>query len=208
MRINPNLFETFPRAWKHPVKAPFPFLQSRQIMASSNPSSSEYGVETTDIKTASGVDLSDMQKLQVGSVLDLFAGKPTVKKLSLWSDDAVFTDPLTIAEGRKQYSAQWYGLAAAFSEIERLSLSVKSSGNPIEIDLKTRYKMKGIGTEKTIQSLVNIHTNGDKIVKVEDKWDGEIPDGAFAKVFRNLNSVAVPAFVSVPKSEEEEAAKK
>lgn len=52
----------------------------------------------------------------------LFAGKPTLKKLALWTDDATFNDPLTKAEGRKQYSAQWYGLAAAFSEIVRPSL--------------------------------------------------------------------------------------
>ncbi len=32
-------------------------------------------------------------------------------------DDATFADPLTKAEGRKQYEAQWYGLVAAFSEI-------------------------------------------------------------------------------------------
>jgi hypothetical protein len=47
----------------------------------------------------------------------LFAGKPTLKKLQLWTDDARFADPLTKAEGRRQYEAQWYGLKAAFSEI-------------------------------------------------------------------------------------------
>jgi hypothetical protein len=114
----------------------------------------------------------------------LFAGKPTLKKLQLWTDDATFADPLTKAEGRKQYEAQWYGLKAAFSEIEQLHQSVTSSGNPITMDLKTRYKMKGIGSEQTIESVVKIHTDekGERITKVEDKWNGEIPEGAFAKV--------------------------
>lgn len=114
----------------------------------------------------------------------LFAGKPTLKKLQLWTDDATFADPLTKAEGRKQYEAQWYGLKAAFSEIEQLHQSVTSSGNPITMDLKTRYKVKGIGIEQTIESVIKIHTDekGERITKVEDRWNGEIPEGAFAKV--------------------------
>ena len=112
----------------------------------------------------------------------LFSGRPSVKKLSLWTDDATFTDPLTIAEGRKQYSAQWYGLQAAFSDIKRLSLQVTSSGNPIEMDLKTMYKVAGIGTEQTIDSKVKIFTEGEKITRVEDRWNDELPDGAFKNV--------------------------
>jgi hypothetical protein len=105
-----------------------------------------------------------------------------VKKLSLWADDATFTDPLTIADGRKQYSAQWYGLQAAFSEIKRLSSCVTSSGNPIEMDLKTMYKVKGHGMEQTIDSKVKIFTEGEKIKRVEDRWNDELPEGAFKNV--------------------------
>jgi hypothetical protein len=114
--------------------------------------------------------------------LKLFAGRPSVKKLSLWTDDAKFEDPLTNAEGRKQYSAQWYGLAAAFSEIERLSHQVTSSGNPITMDLKTKYVVKGVGKEQTISSVVKIYTKGDRIAKVEDRWNDQLPDGAFKNV--------------------------
>jgi len=175
----------------------------------STSSTNDYEIESTDIPTVTGVTLNEQQKVIVGSVLDLFAGKPTLKKLSLWTEDATFKDPLTQAEGRKQYSAQWYGLKAAFSEIERLSLSVKDAGNPIVLDMKTRYKVKGLGTEKIIESVVKIHTDAtrEKIVSVEDKWNGDLPEGPIAKAFRNLNSVTVPAFVSVPKTEEEEARK-
>ena len=37
----------------------------------------------------------------------LFAGRPSLKKLSLWDDDGVFEDPITVATGRKQYEPQW-----------------------------------------------------------------------------------------------------
>jgi len=130
----------------------------------------------------------------------LFGGRPSLKKLQLWTvsqpispmhairshtqDNATFNDPLTIAEGRKQYQAQWYGLQAAFSEIEQLHHSVTSSGNPISMDLKTRYKIKGIGSEQTIESVVKIHTDaeGKRIIGVEDKWNNSLPEGPFAKV--------------------------
>lgn len=69
--------------------------------------------------------------------------------------------------------------------------SVTSSGNPITLDMKTRYKVKGIGSEQIIESVIKIHTgaNGERITQVEDLWNGDIPEGAFAKVglFQLLN---------------------
>ncbi|THX62736.1 hypothetical protein D6D08_08415 [Aureobasidium pullulans] len=147
--------------------------------------SSGLNIENTNIKTAPGVSLEGDQKTLVGSVLDLFAGRPSLEKLQLWKDDGVFEDPITIAQGRKQYEAQWYGLQSAFSEIERLSHEVTSSGNPISMNMKTRYVVKGIGKEQTISSVVNIFHEGGKITKVEDKWDGKLPDGAIANVSFN-----------------------
>ncbi|CZT02225.1 uncharacterized protein RAG0_09478 [Rhynchosporium agropyri] len=165
--------------------------------------SSSYGIESTNIKTASGVELNERQKVIVGSVLDLFKGFPTHKKMSLWNDDATFADPITKAQGRKQYEAQWWGLKAAFSEIEQQYHSVTSAGNPITMDMKTRYKVKGLGSEKVIESVIRIHTDekGEKITQVEDRWNGNLPEGPIATAFRNLNSVVVPAMVGVPKND-------
>lgn len=52
------------------------------------------------------------------------------------------------------------------------------------MDLKTRYKVKGIGAEKVIESVIKIHTDekGERIVGVEDRWNGNIPEGAIATV--------------------------
>lgn len=78
-------------------------------MSSTN--AGELKLESTDIKTAPGVELSSDQRTIVSSVLDLFAGRPSLAKLQLWKDDAVFADPITIAEGRKQYEPQWVCIA-------------------------------------------------------------------------------------------------
>jgi len=158
-----------------------PAQQQTRTMSSSN-ETGELKIESTNIKTAPGVSLSSHQQTIVGSVLDLFAGRPSLAKLQLWKDDAEFTDPITIAKGRGQYEPQWYGLQTAFSEIERLSHEVKSDGNPITMDLSTRYVVKGIGKEQKINSLVEIWMDGDKISKVLDKWDGSLPDGAISNV--------------------------
>jgi hypothetical protein len=72
-----------------------------------NMSTSGLNIENTNINTAPDVDLSSQQKTIVGSVLDLFAGRPSLEKLQLWSDEGVFEDPITIARGRKQFEPQW-----------------------------------------------------------------------------------------------------
>ncbi|KAK5119737.1 hypothetical protein LTR85_007313 [Meristemomyces frigidus] len=174
-------------------------------MSASDRDNGELKVESTNIKTAPGVELSEQQKTIVGSVLDLFAGRPSLAKLALWKDDGLFTDPLTIAQGRKQYEAQWYGLQTAFSEIERLGHEVKDNGNPIRMSLSTRYVVKGIGKEQKIDSEIEITMDGDKIAKVADKWNGTLPEGTIAQAFRRLNAVTVPTMISVPKNAKEDA---
>ena len=42
-----------------------------------------------------------------------------------------------------------------------------------------RYVVKGIKNEQIVSSVVNIYTNSaGKIEKVEDKWDGNLPDSS------------------------------
>lgn len=99
-----------------------------------------------------------------------------------------------------------YGLQSAFSEIERIHHEVTSAGNPIVMNLKNRYVVKGIGKEQTIASVVNIFVGKDgKIEKLQDKWDGKLPDGFFSNALRNLNSITVPKIIGVPKNKEEDA---
>lgn len=40
----------------------------------------------------------------------------------------------------------------------------------------------GLGTEHIIASKVKIFTEGEKIKKVEDRWNDELPEGAFKNV--------------------------
>jgi len=51
------------------------------------------------------------------------------------------------------------------------------------MDLETKYVAKILGIEKVIKSKIVIETNPlGKIVKVQDEWNGHIPDGPIATV--------------------------
>jgi len=189
------------------------------------PSFDTVGVKHTTVNSAPGVTLSPHQSLLIGSVLDLFKGHPTLKHLSLWSPSATFTDPLSIATGYSRFAAQWYGLASLFKPIDLLEHRVVSDKNPIEIEMRTRYTLKAVKKATEIKSVVKIwvgdgtesdlgvkekegvpNAEGDrgKIVRVEDLWNGKLPEGVFSEAFRKINAVTVPVMVKVPKTEEED----
>ncbi|KAI1506009.1 hypothetical protein F5X99DRAFT_404557 [Biscogniauxia marginata] len=173
--------------------------------SAASPSLESPSIKNTAINENPGVKLSPQQRVIVGSVLDLFEGNPTLRHLSLWSRNATFTDPLTIAQGYDRFAAQWYGLPALFSPIQIQSHAVISSGNPIELNLSNKYVVKAIGKEQIVDSVVRIHVGTDgKIDKVEDKWNGQLPEGSVSEAFRKLNAVTVPTIVKVPKDEEED----
>ena len=58
-------------------------------------------------------------------MLDLFAGRPSLEKLSLWSDEGTFEDPITIANGRKQYEAQWVSVSCSLFSKATLQVLMK-----------------------------------------------------------------------------------
>lgn len=187
-----------------------------------SPTFDTVGVRHRSINEAPGVNLSSHQKLLVGSVLDasivppspshsfaqslilllqLFAGDPTRKHLALWDSKATFADPLSIATGVDRFAAQWYGLAALFSPITIQSHKVISDGNPVEFELSNKYVVKVIKKEQVINSVVRIHVGPDgKIAKVEDKWNGTLPEGPISEVNRHRITADVSGFTSINKS--------
>ena len=60
--------------------------------------------------------------------------------------------------------------------------------------MTTMYKVKGIGKETTITSKVNIFHEGGKITRVEDKWNGNLPDSGIANVSNYRGYILNPFF--------------
>lgn len=101
-----QLNNSFP---KRPIFNHLATANKARTMANASPSDvGELKIENTNINTGPGVTLSEQQRTIVGSVLDLFAGRPSLAKLALWKDDAVFRDPIATANGRKEFAPQWY----------------------------------------------------------------------------------------------------
>ncbi|KAJ9630419.1 hypothetical protein H2203_000939 [Taxawa tesnikishii (nom. ined.)] len=156
------------------------------------------GMEEEILKVATAGHVED---INTAPDVHLFEHQKTI----LWSDDAVLEDPVTIAKGRKQYEAQWYGLLSACSEIECLRYRVMSASNPIEMELEMQYTIKNIGMAKVIESVVRISLDDAGIVvKVEDKWNGELPESSFVNALRRLDAVIVPNLISIPQDKEED----
>jgi hypothetical protein len=147
------------------------------------------------INVVPGTKLSSHQQLIVRSIVDLFSGHPSLPHLALWRDDAVFSNPITIAQGRAKYSAQWYGRSQAFSEIDCINHQVRDAGNPMLMDLRIKYVVRGVGVEQLVQSLVSVEVDGEgRVCRVEDRWDGELKEGGIGEVssiFRLLSPCMV-----------------
>lgn len=60
--------------------------------------------------------------------------------------------------------------------------------------MSTFYKVKGIGKETTINSKINIFVEDGKISRVEDKWDGKLPDSGIANVSKHWSNIINPSF--------------
>jgi len=60
--------------------------------------------------------------------------------------------------------------------------------------MTTFYKVKGVGKETTITSKVNIFHEAGKITRVEDKWDGKLPDSGIANVSKPWTNLVNPFF--------------
>ncbi|KAF7560229.1 hypothetical protein G7046_g3939 [Stylonectria norvegica] len=150
---------------------------------STAPTFESIGIRNTAINTSPNITLTYTQKVLVGSILDLFEGRPSLSHLSLWSPTATFQDPLTLATGYDRFAAQWYGLAALFSPIAIQTHEVTSAGDPIELTLQNKYVVKGIKKEQVMDSVVRIHVGADgRIDRVEDRWNDSLPQGAVAQV--------------------------
>lgn len=54
------------------------------------------------------------------------------------------------------------------------------------MELSNMYTVKGIKSEKVIDSIVRIRVDGEgKIEMLEDRWNGKLPEGTIADVSRH-----------------------
>jgi hypothetical protein len=87
----------------------------------------------------------------------LFSAKPSEEIFTRWSPDALFEDPICLAVGARQYKAQWYGLAKAFSGSMTRAWRVESvSKEQIKYVQKQWYKVAGFEKEMIVSGNVEV----------------------------------------------------
>ncbi|KAM5362857.1 hypothetical protein ACJZ2D_012306 [Fusarium nematophilum] len=128
-------------------------------------------IHNTNINASPGVTLTDHARLLVGSILDLYEGKGSLKHLSLWSPQAYHTNPGGIIKGHRENVAAWYAHATWCESIQIQSHLVTSGGNPIRFNLSNKYLFRGIRMELIIDSEVWVHADKDgKVERLEERW--------------------------------------
>ncbi|KAH8917165.1 hypothetical protein BT69DRAFT_1286948 [Atractiella rhizophila] len=164
-----------------------------------------------ELGTAEGITLSPAQTTTAQNVVLIFRGQCTPSILDSFSESCIFEDPFAHAVGRREWSAQFYGLAKLFEVETSNEVVVLAEEGKIAIDCDIEYKMKAmkkvVNWKTTGQLYVETDAEG-KVVRLEDRWerDGVLLKEKFWGVrnfFRRQNARMFPIFISIPKPTDE-----
>ncbi|KAF9567770.1 hypothetical protein CPC08DRAFT_702941, partial [Agrocybe pediades] len=110
---------------------------------------------------------------------ELYSCKPTERSFDIYSQDAVFHDPVGIAKGISSVRAQFMALAKIFehADIPKFRLLQNPPtvpSNVLLIDQDVAYYRKGNSSSptKTVNSLLTVKLdNSSKILSHTEEWD-------------------------------------
>ena len=120
------------------------------------------------------------EKQLIDDVLLLYQLNPSEQAYSHYSPTAVFHDPVSIAEGLDSIKSQFNGMPKLFAEstTEKCDVLADSPPNTIAVNLTQHYvfkspiPFKSKGTEKTVNSKLTFHLNGEGLIeKHDEEWD-------------------------------------
>ncbi|KAH9947114.1 hypothetical protein B0H21DRAFT_692612 [Amylocystis lapponica] len=143
-----------------------------------------------DAQNASGLSANETKSLKARSaepheetiiqaIKELYSCKPSEKTYAIYAPDAVFHDPVGIAEGIEAIRAQFNGLVKIFPRADVTQFRVLENPpsvpkSTILIDQDVAYFRNpdtGAPT-KTVNSLLTLQTNGAyKVTRHTEEWD-------------------------------------
>lgn len=115
----------------------------------------------------------------VKAIKELYSSKPTEATYSVYAPDAVFHDPIGVAEGADAIRAQFNGLAKLFprADIPKFRVLENPSSVPegtmlIDQDVSYYRDPKASEPTKTVNSLLTIRTNSSNLITHhQEEWD-------------------------------------
>ncbi|KAL7275992.1 hypothetical protein RUND412_001023 [Rhizina undulata] len=157
-------------------------------------------IETVEINVLQGLTLQGHQREVIGSVLDLFQGRPTRGKMAYWRGDAVFNGGFVKAFGRDEVLAAWQMHSKVMKDITMVSHEVvKVEDTSYEMELVQKYTLKGVGG-RVISVRSRIYIELDRcggIREVKDLWDGS-RGGVVVDFLKRMAAKGANRFVDVP----------
>ncbi|KAI0800760.1 hypothetical protein C8Q74DRAFT_1238626 [Fomes fomentarius] len=146
-------------------------------------------VSSDDVKNASGLTANETKNLKdrspeqheqkiIEGIRELYTCKPNDRTYEIYAPEAVFHDPIGIAEGIKSIREQFNGLAKIFPRADLPSFrvlenppSVPKSTILIDQDVAYYRDPKGEPT-KTVNSLLTLETNDKhQVVRHTEEWN-------------------------------------
>ncbi|KAI0361066.1 hypothetical protein OH77DRAFT_1417265 [Trametes cingulata] len=147
-------------------------------------------VSNPDAPNASGLTANETKNLKerspeaheekiIQGIKELYTSKPTDRTYEIYAPEAVFHDPIGIAEGIKSIRAQFNGLAKLFprADIPKFRLlenppSVPKNKILIDQDVSYYRDPNASSPTKTVNSLLTLETNDrHQVVKHTEEWD-------------------------------------
>jgi len=135
---------------------------------------------------------------------ELYCCRPTREIFERsWNRDAEFENPLSKCKGFDEYAAQWFAMPKFLSHSEQISKRVMSSThepNRLIYYQVQEYTSRLWKKKKTIESIIVVDMEDEKIIRLVDQWDGqELPNWFGASFLRVLNAKVTPWLFHIPK---------
>ena len=136
------------------------------------------------------------EKEIIDDILSLYRLDANKEAYSRYASNAVFHDPVSIAQGLENIQSQFNGMPEVFAEstTEKSDVLADSPPNTLALNLTQHYifkspiPFKSKGFEQTVNSKVTFHFDGEgKIEKHDEEWDHQTnqtanENGFFGKV--------------------------
>ncbi|KAL8719506.1 MAG: hypothetical protein Q9225_003496 [Loekoesia sp. 1 TL-2023] len=123
---------------------------------------------------------STTEKQLIDDILQLYQLNPSEQAYRHYAPTAIFHDPISIAEGLDSIKSQFNGMPKLFAEstTQKCDVLADSPPNTIALNLTQHYvfkspiPFKSKGAEKTVNSKVTFHLNGEGLIERHDEeWD-------------------------------------
>ncbi len=126
----------------------------------------------------------------VSDILNLYNSNPTTESFRHYALNAQFEDPLQYSGSLSSIKSAFKFLPKIFIDTQVIKSDADIEGNPMKLNLETRYEWKGIKKETVIRSIVLLTLNNqEQIIRHEERWNGEPIPNAESGFFGRIKEV-------------------